>query len=130
MFKKKDKEVGLDKYSEQLLTNFRGLQYTDIIGIGNILGIKEEDDFDDYITAIVGTYMEMPKSKRKAILKLTKDLVKANTEMKADPNFYKVPPEELAKGIVESTKKYHEKRVEDSGFLSMIKKKYPPGGIS
>lgn len=127
MFKKKDKEVGLDKYSEQLLTNFRGLQYTDIIGIGNILGIKEEDDFDDYITAIVGTYMEMPKSKRKAILKLTKDLVKANTEMKADPNFYKVPPEELAKGIVESTKKYHEKRVEDSGFLSMIKKKYPPG---
>lgn len=127
MFKKKDKEVGLDKYSEQLLTNFRGLQYTDIIGIGNILGIKEEDDFDDYITAIVGTYMEMPKSKRKAILKLTKDLVKANTEMKADPNFYKVPPEELAKGIVESTKKYHEKRVENSGFLSMIKKKYPPG---
>lgn len=127
MFKKKDKEVSLDKYSEQLLTNFRGLQYTDIIGIGNILGIKEEDDFDDYITAIVGTYMEMPKSKRKAILKLTKDLVKANTEMKADPNFYKVPPEELAKGIVESTKKYHEKRVEDSGFLSMIKKKYPPG---
>jgi len=110
-----------------LLTNFRGLQYTDIIGIGNILGIKEEDDFDDYITAIVGTYMEMPKSKRKAILKLTKDLVKANTEMKADPNFYKVPPEELAKGIVESTKKYHEKRVENSGFLSMIKKKYPPG---
>lgn len=127
MFKKKDKEVSLDKYSEQLLTNFRGLQYTDIIGIGNILGIKEEDDFDDYITAIVGTYMEMPKSKRKAILKLTKDLVKANTEMKADPNFYKVPPEELAKGIIESTKKYHEKRVEDSGFLSMIKKKYPPG---
>ena len=127
MFKKKDKEVSLDKYSEQLLTNFRGLQYTDIIGIGNILGIKEEDDFDDYITAIVGTYMEMPKSKRKAILKLTKDLVKANTEMKADPNFYKVPPEELAKGIVESTKKYHKKRVEDSGFLSMIKKKYPPG---
>lgn len=127
MFKKKDNEVSLDKYSEQLLTNFRGLQYTDIIGIGNILGIKEEDDFDDYITAIVGTYMEMPKSKRKAILKLTKDLVKANTEMKADPNFYKVPPEELAKEIVESTKKYHEKRVEDSGFLSMIKKKYPPG---
>lgn len=126
MFKKKDNEVSLDKYSEQLLTNFRGLQYTDIIGIGNILGIKEEDDFDDYITAIVGTYMEMPKSKRKAILKLTKDLVKANTEMKADPNFYKVPPEELAKEIVESTKKYHEKRVEDSGFLSMIKKKYPP----
>lgn len=127
MFKKKDNEVSLDKYSEQLLANFRGLQYTDIIGIGNILGIKEEDDFDDYITAIVGTYMEMPKSKRKAILKLTKDLVKANTEMKADPNFYKVPPEELAKEIVESTKKYHEKRVEDSGFLSMIKKKYPPG---
>lgn len=124
MFKKKNKdEVSLDKYSEQLLINFRGLQYTDIIGIGNIIGVKEEDNFDDYITSIIGTYMEMPKSKRKALLKLSKDLVKANTEMKADPDFYKVPPEELAKEVVESTKKYHQKKVEDSAFLAMIKEK-------
>ena len=124
MFKKKNKdEVSLDKYSEQLLINFRGLQYTDIIGIGNIIGVKEEDNFDDYITSIIGTYMEMPKSKRKALLKLSKDLVKANTEMKADPDFYKVPPEELAKEVVESTKKYHQKKVEDSSFLAMIKEK-------
>lgn len=127
MFKKKEKEVSLDKYSVGLLGNFRELQYTDIIGIGNILGVKEEDNFDDYITAIIGVYMEMPKSKRKAMLKLTKDLVKANKEMMADPNFYKVPPEELAKQVVEATKNYHEKKVEDSSFLSMVKKKYPPG---
>lgn len=127
MFKKKEKEVSLDKYSVGLLENFRELQYTDIIGIGNILGIKEEDNFDDYITAIIGVYMEMPKSKRKAILKLTKDIAKANKEMMADPNFYKVPPEELAKQVVEATKDYHEKKVEDSSFLSMVKKKCPPG---
>lgn len=127
MFKKKEKEVLLDKYSVGLLENFRELQYTDIIGIGNILGIKEEDNFDDYITAIIGVYMEMPKSKRKAILKLTKDIAKANKEMMADPNFYKVPPEELAKQVVEATKNYHEKKVEDSSFLSMVKKKCPPG---
>lgn len=127
MFKKKEKEVSLDKYSVGLLENFRELQYTDIIGIGNILGVKEEDNFDDYITAIIGVYMEMPKSKRKAILKLTKDIAKANKEMMADPNFYKVPPEELTKQVVEATKNYHEKKVEDSSFLSMVKKKYPPG---
>ena len=127
MFKKKEKEVSLDKYSVGLLENFRELQYTDIIGIGNILGVKEEDNFDDYITAIIGVYMEMPKSKRKAMLKLTKDIAKANKEMMADPNFYKVPPEELAKKVVEATKNYHEKKVEDSSFLSMVKKKYPPG---
>lgn len=127
MFKKKEKEVSLDKYSVGLLENFRELQYTDIIGIGNILGVKEEDNFDDYITAIISVYMEMPKSKRKAMLKLTKDLVKANKEMMADPNFCKVPPEELAKQVVEATKNYHEKKVEDSSFLSMVKKKYPPG---
>lgn len=127
MFKKKEKEVLLDKYSVGLLENFRELQYTDIIGIGNILGVKEEDNFDDYITAIIGVYMEMPKSKRKAILKLTKDIAKANKEMMADPNFYKVPPEELAKQVVEATKDYHEKKVEDSSFLSMVKKKCPPG---
>ena len=61
MFKRKEKEVSLDKYSVGLLENFRELQYTDIIGIGNILGVKEEDNFDDYITAIIGVYMEMPK---------------------------------------------------------------------
>lgn len=127
MFKKKTDEVSLDKYSVGLLENFRELQYTDIIGIGNILGVKEEDNFDDYITSIIAVYMEMPKSKRKAMLKLTKDLVKANKEMMADPNFYKVPPEEMAKQVVEATKNYHEKKVEDSSFLSMVKKKYPPG---
>ena len=127
MFGKKKEGASLDKYSEELLKNFRGCQYTDIIGIGNIIGVKEEDDFDDYLTSIISVYMEMPKSKKKAILKLSKDLVKANKEMMADPNFYKVPPEELAKQIVEQTKNYHEKRVEDSSFLSMIRKKYPPG---
>lgn len=127
MFKKKEKEVSLDKYSVGLLENFRELQFSDIIGIGNILGVPEEDDFDDYITAIVATFMEMPKSKRKAILKLTKEVIKDNKKMMADPNFCKVPPEELAKQVVEATKNYHEKKVEDSSFLSMVKKKYPPG---
>ena len=118
-------EKKLDKYSIKLLENFRGLQYTDIIGIGNILSVKEEDDFDDYLTAIIGAYMEIPKSKKKALLKLTKDLIKANKEMMADPEFCKVPPEELAKKIVESTKEYHTNKIEKSNFFETIESKYP-----
>lgn len=125
MFKKKEDQ--LDSLSVKLLESFRELQYTDIIGFGNILGVKEEDEFDDYLTSIVIAYMKQPKSKRKALLKLSKKLVQANKEMKADPNFYKVPPQELAKQIVESTKQVHDKRIEDSSFLASIRKKYPPG---
>ena len=32
--------------------------------------------------------------------------------------------EEMAKQVVEATKNYHEKKVEDSSFLSMVKKKW------
>lgn len=125
MFKKKEDQ--LDSLSVKLLESFRELQYTDIIGFGNILGVKEENEFDDYLTSIIIAYMKQPKSKRKALLKLSKKLVQANKEMKADPNFYKVPPQELAKQIVESTKQVHDKRIEDSSFLASIRKKYPPG---
>ena len=121
------KEDQLDSLSIKLLENFRSLQYTDIIGFGNILSVKEEDDFDDYLTSIIVAYMKQPKSKRKALLKLSKQLVQANKEMKADPNFYKVPPEELAKQIVETAQQAQDKSVEDSCFLSTIRKKYPPG---
>lgn len=121
------KEDQLDSLSIKLLENFRELQYTDIIGFGNILSVKEEDDFDDYLTSIIVAYMKQPKSKRKALLKLSKQLVQANKEMKADPNFYKVPPEELAKQIVETAQQAQDKSVEDSRFLSTIRKKYPPG---
>ena len=121
------KEDQLDSLSIKLLENFRSLQYTDIIGFGNILSVKEEDDFDDYLTSIIVAYMKQPKSKRKALLKLSKQLVQANKEMKADPNFYKVPPEELAKQIVETAQQAQDKSVEDSRFLSTIRKKYPPG---
>ena len=121
------KEDQLDSLSIKLLENFRELQYTDIIGFGNILSVKEEDDFDDYLTSIIVSYMKQPKSKRKALLKLSKQLVQANKEMKADPNFYKVPPEELAKQIVETAQQAQDKSVEDSRFLSTIRKKYPPG---
>lgn len=71
----------LDRYSRQLLETFRKCQYTDILGIGNILGIDDNQDFDDYITDIIIAYQREPRSKRKALLKLVKDVAAANEEM-------------------------------------------------
>ena len=75
----------LDRNSRKLIELFRNCQYTDIIGIGNILGVQEQDEFDDYLTEIIIQYRQIERSKQKALLKLVKDITKANKEMVADP---------------------------------------------
>lgn len=88
----------LDRYSRKLIELFRNCQYTDIIGIGNILGVQEQNEFDDYLTEIIVQYRQVERSKQKALLKLVKDIVKANKEMVADPKLIgnlPVPPLKL-----------------------------------
>lgn len=85
----------LDRNSRKLIELFRNCQYTDIIGVGNILGVQEQDEFDDYLTEIIIQYRQIERSKQKALLKLVKDIAKANKEMTADPKLIEnlpVPP--------------------------------------
>lgn len=67
--------------SEKLLEYFQSLQFTDIIGFGRILDVEEEDDFNDFITNIIIAFSNENRKKRKALLKLAKDVSVANKNM-------------------------------------------------
>ena len=56
------------------------MQFTDILAFGNILGVKEEDQFEEYVTNILEAFSKMPAAKRRSLLKLGKDVSEANDE--------------------------------------------------
>ena len=115
----------LDKYSVKLLGHMRNFQLSDMIAIGNIVGAEEKEDFDDFLTDVIVKFQELPRNKRKALVKLAKQVDKANDEMVADPNFSPIAPEELAKQMVETCKKAEEIKVDRSKFMCMVKDHTP-----
>lgn len=72
----------MDKYIVKMLEYFQKMTFTDILGFGNILGVKEEEDFADYVTNILETYSLQPRRKRKQLLQLAKDVAGANKDIK------------------------------------------------
>jgi hypothetical protein len=115
----------LDRYSTKLLEHMRNFQLTDMIAVGNIVGAEEKEDFDDFLTDVIIKFQELPRNKRKELVKLAKQVSKANDEMTADPNFTPIAPEELAKQMVETCKKAEEIKVDRSKFMSMVKDHTP-----
>lgn len=69
-----------ERQIKKLLKYFSRMQFTDILAFGNILGIKEEDQFDEYVTNILEAFSKMPSTKRRSLLKLGKDVSEANDE--------------------------------------------------
>ena len=115
----------LDKYSVKLLEHMRNFQLSDMIAVGNIVGAEEKEDFDDFLTDVIIKFQELPRNKRKELVKLAKKVDKANDEMVADPNFSPIAPEELAKQMVETCKKAEEIKVDRSKFMCMVKDHTP-----
>ena len=115
----------LDRYSTKLLEHMRNFQLTDMIAIGNIVGAEEKEDFDDFLTDVIIKFQELPRNKRKELVKLAKQVSKANDEMTADPNFTPIAPEELAKQMVETCKKAEEIKVDRSKFMCLVKDHTP-----
>lgn len=115
----------LDKYSVKLLEHMRNFQLSDMIAVGNIVGAEEKEDFDDFLTDVIIKFQELPRNKRKELVKLAKKVSKANDEMVADPNFNPIAPEELAKQMVETCKKAEEIKVDRSKFMCMVKDHTP-----
>lgn len=69
---------------EKLLNYFTQFELTDILAFGNILGVEEIDPFEDYITNICDAFQKQPRIKRRQLLKLAKDTVKANIAIKKE----------------------------------------------
>ena len=69
-----------ERQIKKLLKYFSRMQFTDILAFGNILGVKEEDQFEEYVTNILEAFSKMPAVKRRSLLKLGKDVSEANEE--------------------------------------------------
>lgn len=71
----------MEKQLKQLLEYFSKLNFVDILAFGNILGIEEQDNFEDYVTEILMGFQEESRFKRKKLLKLAKDVAAANKDI-------------------------------------------------
>lgn len=87
----------LSRRSKKLLETFRECDFSDILGVGNILGVNDNQEFDDYLTDIVIKFQELNRATQKGMLKMVQDVAKANKEMTSNPDLIKkMTPEELA----------------------------------
>lgn len=55
-------------------------QLTDLLGFGNILKVKECNDFEEYVTNIVISFSKEKRRKRKQLLQLAKDIADNNDD--------------------------------------------------
>lgn len=69
------------KRTKEFLELVKGLQFTDIIGVGNILGVKERDDFEEYVMDILVAFNQRDRQVRKDIIELMKDVKRDNKVM-------------------------------------------------
>ena len=72
------------KEIKKLLEFFTQLTFVDIMAFGNILNVKEVDPFEDYVTNIVDQFQKQTRIKRRQLMKLAKDVAKANRELEKE----------------------------------------------
>lgn len=60
------------------------MEFTDILGFAAIVGteVQQDESFEDFVTNLVVDFDAMPRSKRKQLIKLAKDVVGANQDIK------------------------------------------------
>lgn len=65
---------------KELINYIKEFQLIDLIGFGRILGVEEEDNFEDYLTNIVIAFLNQKRRKRKQLLQLAKDIAGNNKD--------------------------------------------------
>ena len=71
---------------KKIIKYFENFQLIDLLGFGNILGIKENDNFEEYVTEIILAFLQQDRKKRKALLKLAKDISENNINFDKNEN--------------------------------------------
>lgn len=84
MFKKISQEEQLMNY----LTKFKPL---DLLGFAAILKVDQNSDFEEFIVSIVEKFSSLDRRHRKQLLRLARDVARANYDLFGDENKEKLP---------------------------------------
>lgn len=72
------------KKEKELLNYMNQMEFTDILGLAAIIGteIKQDESFEDFITNLIVDFDKLPRTRRRQLLKLAKDVAEANQDIK------------------------------------------------
>ena len=102
-FKKKDK---LTKDALSIISYFQYFQITDLLAFGKLLGVEEQEDFEDYLTEITLKYTELSKRDKDKYLKLVKALAgKTGGDMKEVERLREIYRSKLKEKLDENSEK-------------------------
>lgn len=68
------------RLEKKLVKCFKDFQLVDLLGFAAILGVKEEEDFVEFVTDIVEAYSKRPYKEKISMLKLAKDVAGNNRD--------------------------------------------------
>ncbi len=59
----------------------KDFQFTDVLAFGKLLGVEEKEDFEEFVVDILEAFNLQNRDKRREMLKLAKDVSKANKDL-------------------------------------------------
>ena len=65
---------------KKLIEYIKDFQLVDLLGFARIVGVQEQEDFEDYVTEVVMKYLELPRKDRRNLLKIAKQVSENNRE--------------------------------------------------
>ena len=65
---------------KKLIEYIKDFQLVDLFGFARIVGVQEQEDFEDYVTEVIMKYLELPRKDRRNLLKIAKQVSENNRE--------------------------------------------------
>lgn len=65
---------------KKLIEYIKDFQLVDLLGFARIVGVQEQEDFEDYVTEVIMKYLELPRKDRRNLLKIAKQVSENNRE--------------------------------------------------
>ena len=84
MFKKISQE-------EQLMNYFTKFKPLDLLGFAAVLKVDQNSDFEEFIVSMVEKFSSFDRRHRKQLLRLARDVARANQDLFGDGNKEKLP---------------------------------------
>ena len=57
-------------------------QLTDLVGFSRLLGVKENDNFEDFMVEILDSYNQQEKKRQRLLISMARDVAATNKELK------------------------------------------------